>query len=433
VLASKQCGVMRWRRTLVALVAALGTAVPVFAAASGDPLFSEQYGPQQIRAPEAWARSVGAGITIAVVDSGVDASHPDLAGQVEAGLDLVDRRGDGTTDDCGHGTHVAGIAAAATGNGVGIAGVAPGARILPVRVFSKNPLTGDCEGYLDDVVAGIDWALDHGARVVNLSLGPELPILGAGSIAALEQAAERAFSRGALAVIAAGNSLLLGSTQPSGYRADLRALVVTATDRSGDHPSYANRADTAWSLAAPGDDILSTVPGARYATMSGTSMATPHAAGVAAMLFAEGLDNRQVVERMLTTARPLGSRAVNGAGLLDAAAAVALPGTGGSPRVATAAAPTTAVRTRTAPERAMAPTSPPAPPPTSPTSATTVPVGRSPGEPPSVAAGPTASSESAARRAPASRAGAREELVALAAALAVSSAVGAVLARRRMQ
>lgn len=425
---------MRWRHVLVAALAAPAVAaVSAASAATGsDPLFARQYGPQQIRAPEAWARSTGEGVLIAVVDSGVDASHPDLAGQVVPGIDLVERGGDGTIDDCGHGTHVAGIAAAATGNGIGIAGVAPGARILPVRVFTRNALTGDCEGFLDDVVAGIDWAVARGAKVVNLSLGPELPILGASSVAELERAVDRAFARGALAVIAAGNSLLLGSTQPSGYRPDVHGVVVTATDRSGAHPSYANRADTAWSLAAPGDEILSTVPGAAYATMSGTSMATPHTAGVAAMLFAEGLDNRRVVERMLATARPFGSRSVNGAGLLDAAAAVDLPGETVRTRVATAAVSAPPPTARPGPGRTSGeaagtrtPTSSPSSPPTTtvPSSSPTVP----PGPPPTIPTVPEVAAEPPNRQ----RREGRAELAALAAALVVTSAAGIALARRR--
>lgn len=427
---------MRWRRPLVALLAALAATagwLPA-GAADGDPLFAQQYGPQQIRAPEAWSRSTGAGVIIAVVDSGVDAAHPDLAGQVVPGIDFVDRGGDGTLDDCGHGTHVAGIAAAATGNGIGIAGVAPGARILPVRVFSTNPLTGDCEGFLDDVVAGIDWAVGHGAKVVNLSLGPELPLLGARSIAALEDAVERAFAKGALAVIAAGNSLLLGATQPSGYRSDLHAVVVTATDRAGGHPSWANRADTAWSLAAPGDEILSTVPGARYATMSGTSMATPHAAGVAAMLFAEGLDNRAVAARMLSTARPLGSRSVNGAGLLDAAAAVDVPGEPGRTRLSSAAVapppPTSAPPPAAAPRVAPAPAGGSAPAP----AAAPPPGPPAPGSPRSPEPRPTTSTPPRlAAGPPGERPEHRDELVVLAAALALASAAGVILAQRRVR
>lgn len=425
--------VMRWRRPLLAALAALVAAGgwrPA-AAGGGDPLFDKQYGPQQIRAPQAWSRTTGAGVTIAVVDSGVDASHPDLAGNVVAGTDFVEPGGDGTVDNCGHGTHVAGIAAAVTGNGIGIAGVAPGARILPVRVFSENPLTGDCEGYLDDVVAGIDWAVEHGAKVINLSLGPELPLLGAGSIAALEEAAERAFAKGALAVIAAGNSLLLGATQPSGYRSDIHALVVTATDRYEGHPSYANRADTAWSLAAPGDQVLSTVPGGRYGTMSGTSMAVPHAAGVAAMLFAEGLDNRTVVARMLATARPLGAKSVNGAGLLDAAAAVGGPGAPGRSRMAAAATPSPA---RTPPPASVAAPRASRPaevrasvPPT--TTTTAAPVPRSPGPPPPAPA--TTSAPGLAAGPPGERRAHRGELAVLAAALVLASAAGVALARRR--
>ena len=149
-----------------------------------DPLFPREWGLRQVKAPAAWARGArGAGITIAVVDSGVDLSHPDLRSKLVAGKDLVRAAAGlsgpgcpGPQDENGHGTHVAGIAAAVTNNGIGVAGTAPAAKIMPVRVLDASG-----GGEQTAVDAGIRWAADHGARVINLSLGSDTPVLGSGA------------------------------------------------------------------------------------------------------------------------------------------------------------------------------------------------------------------------------------------------------------
>src|SRR3712207_6263836 len=172
---------MRRKAAALALTAAgvLAASVLAPANASNDPLWDRQWGPQQVRADQAWATSTGAGTVIAVVDSGVDLSHPDLQGKLVAGTTTIGCAKGQTT--CGngdwkgvdgvgqandtHGTHVAGIAAAATNNGIGIAGVAPDAKIMPVKVLE------DGSGDSGAISAGIVWAADHGADVINLSLG----------------------------------------------------------------------------------------------------------------------------------------------------------------------------------------------------------------------------------------------------------------------
>ena len=324
---------MQLRRRVWGIPGALAilVAATLPARASNDPLYGQQYGPQQVRAPQAWSRSIGVGVTIAIVDTGVDLHQPDLASKLAPGWDFVD--GDAVPqDDDGHGTHVAGIAAAVTDNGVGIAGVAPGAKIIPVRVLNSVGV-----GSATDVDLGIRWAVDHGAKVVNLSLGSPVSATDAlqgGS--AQEDAIAYAWSKGALVVAAAGNLELAGSTQASGYNHDVQAVVVTATDKDGNHPAYANRADTRWALSAPGDLILSTWLTGQgrvsndYKKDSGTSMAAPHVSGVAALLFAEGLDKQQVVDRLVGTAHSLGNPGTNGAGLVDAGAAVNLATTAGT-------------------------------------------------------------------------------------------------------
>ncbi len=291
----------------------------------GDPLRAKQWGLEQVGAPAAWGTANGKGIIVAVVDSGVDLAHEDLASQILPGLDLVDG---GTPQDAdGHGTHVAGIAAAATDNDRGVAGIAYGARLLPVRVLDENG-----EGRSSDVATGIRWAADQGADVINLSLGDlGQPLFGP----AFASAIRYAWSKGAICVVAAGNDYLLSS----GY-ADEPAIVVSAVDRSGAKPAYSSGVGSArWGIAAPGGagsilepteaDVLSTYwsPGKtnQYGYLAGTSMAAPHVSGAAALLRSLGLSPQQTVDRLLATARdigPSGRDSTFGSGLLDLAAAV---------------------------------------------------------------------------------------------------------------
>src|SRR5215207_9037318 len=157
---------------LVGLVVLILLVLPAAAGAQADPRRGEQWNLDMIESDAAHATATGAGAVIAVVDSGVQTGHPDLAGRLLAGNDLVD--GGAPEDGNGHGTHVSGIAAAAAGNGVGISSVAPGAKILPVRVLDDAG-SDDAER----VARGIDWARRNGAHVINLSLGSEIPIIGA--------------------------------------------------------------------------------------------------------------------------------------------------------------------------------------------------------------------------------------------------------------
>ena len=172
---------MRKRSTSLlgaALVAVLGTMAPASAATS-DPLRAEQWGLDQVHAEQAWATTTGSGVVVAVVDSGVDLTHPDLQGQLVPGVTTVDcgrkrtycgngswEGMDGEAQDADtHGTHVSGIVAAATDNGLGVAGVAPDAKVMPIKSLE------DGSGSFEEIAAGITYAADHGASVVNLSLG----------------------------------------------------------------------------------------------------------------------------------------------------------------------------------------------------------------------------------------------------------------------
>ena len=300
-------------RTL-SLIIVFGLSAP--AAATGDPLRGRQWGLVTVGAPAAWKAARGSGVVIAVVDSGVDLRHEDLRGTLTRGHDFVDGD-DRPQDEEGHGTHVAGIAAAAAGNGRGVAGVAPLARIMPVRVLDES---------------GSGSAADVGADVINLSLGDlAQPLFGP----AFSEALDEAWSRGVIPVVAAGNEFLLSS----GYAKE-PALVVSATDPHDGKPGYSSGVGSAkWGMAAPGgagsaaarpqDDVLSTYwrSGSRnaYAYLAGTSMAAPHVAGAAAVLRSLGLTHQETVDRLLGTARDLGPNgrdATYGHGRLDLAAAV---------------------------------------------------------------------------------------------------------------
>lgn len=335
-------------------------ATTVAHAAPNDPLYSKQWGPQQVRAEQAWESSRGAGVIIAIVDSGIDLDHPDLKGNVLAGKTFLDcgKNGCGNGDwqsgpgdrrafDSPHGTHVAGSAAAVTDNGVGIAGVAPDAKLLAVKVVDEDG------GSSEDVALGIRYAADRGAKVINLSLSA-LPgsqaLTFTGPMDDVTSAIAYANDKGAVVVAAAGNEAAPLCDTP-GF--DPGALCVAATDSREAHSFYSNFGVKPDLLAVSGpggsglplcgEDIVSTVPtgtGAAYcgypATMdydeyAGTSMATPHVAGVAALLAAQGRTRENTLQTITATARtpPLDFREVwdpvYGYGIVDAAAAVAAP------------------------------------------------------------------------------------------------------------
>ncbi len=269
--------------------------------------------------------STGAGVTVAVLDSGIDLQHEDLRARTVDGLDLIA----GTrvpADMTGHGTHIAGIIAAHAGNGVGIQGAAPDARILPIRVLDAQN-----RGSTDVLARGIDAAVARGARVINLSLnaGPDAPSLFLPD-SDLVKTIERAVAAGVVVVASAGNDSLPLCAQPIVQR---RMLCVGAVDedrRRAHFSNYGARVD----IVAPGDRIMSTTINGKYGLMSGTSQAAPHVAAAAALLVARGLDAEATITRLLTTATDLGLPGpdfVYGAGLLDAQAAVGAASTASAP------------------------------------------------------------------------------------------------------
>jgi type VII secretion-associated serine protease mycosin len=290
-----------------------------------DTYRSSQWDLAKISVPAAWQRSTGAGVTVAVIDSGVDASHPDLAGQVLAGIDLVTKTSGVSSDPNGHGTHVAGTIAALAGNGVGIAGVAPEAKILPIRALGANG-----SGFMSDVATGLVYAADHGAQVVNMSIG------SSSQVGAVSTAIGYARSKGVVVVAAAGNYRTSGS--PTTYpAADAGVIAVASTDSADRYSSFSNQGSYV-DIAAPGSNILSTFPAAMggYVSYSGTSMASPHIAAVAALLIADrpALSPDQVELAMQTSAADLGTAGKDtdyGYGRVDAAAALAALGPAATP------------------------------------------------------------------------------------------------------
>ncbi|MDH7497355.1 MAG: S8 family serine peptidase, partial [Syntrophomonadaceae bacterium] len=294
-----------------------------------DPYFKNQWGLVNARAPEAWNTSQGsASVTIAVCDSGIDLDHPDLQSKLVAVRNFTDSP---TADDkAAHGTHVAGIAAAATNNGLGVAGMGFSTRLLSAKVLDD---TGS--GWYSWVASGIAWAADQGARVINLSLG------GANDSSTLQAAVDYAWGKGCLVVAAAGND---NSSQPFYPACYANCIAVAAIGQDGAKASFSNYG--AWvDIAAPGVDIASTVPNHQnawnvlnYAYASGTSMASPFVAGAAALVAASnpGATADDIRQRLLEGADPASgfSPALN---KLDAADAL-YAGTVSTPTVSTQAA-----------------------------------------------------------------------------------------------
>jgi thermitase len=283
--------------------------------AANDPLLPQQWDLATIAAPTAWDTSQGQGVTVAVLDCGIHASHPDLAGQVVLEANFSSST---TTDDlCNHGTHVAGTIAALTNNAIGVAGVAPAAHLLNGKVLDDSG-----SGWLSDIDTGIQWAADNGAKVINMSLGAPWPC-----DTATQQAVDYAWNRGVVIVAAAGNNSASGAESPANCQ---NVIGVAATDPTDAMASFSNYG-AGVALAAPGVNVLSTVnpnlnAGALYALFSGTSMATPHVAGVAALVWSTTYASSAaaVRDRLFATADRIGgSGSLWTYGRIDAAAAVA--------------------------------------------------------------------------------------------------------------
>src|SRR2546422_2032800 len=283
----------------------------------GDPLYPNQWALPQIGWDQVFGKVAPAGTaTVALLDTGVDAFHPDLAGQVVRGTSILDGS-NGMTDPSGHGTWLAGIIAAQTDNVPveGVAGVAyTGVTVMPVTVLN---VAG--EGQDSDIIAGVIWAADHGADVILMAFS------NPGFSPNLQDAIDYAWSKGAVLVAAVGNDAVSHPTFPAGARG---VMGVSATDPTDTLASFSNRGQAVF-LAAPGTDIQTTDAGDAYTVVSGTSASAAIVAGAAAFMRAVDpvLENGVIVGRLARMADPAGTQDQTGNGRINMARALADTGT----------------------------------------------------------------------------------------------------------
>ena len=295
----------RWRETMIT---------------PNDPQFGSQWGLTKINAPAAWDISTGSpSVVVGIIDSGCDLDHPELAPLLVNGFDMVDLGTNPTPpagfrfegdfsgrdaipeDEVGHGTHVAGTIAALSNNGVQVAGVGWQTKIMPVKALTRMVRISDGQvrgvGSSADVAAAIRWAADHGAHVINMSLGADAPTT------VESDAVAYAIGKGVVVVAAMGNN---GTSNPS-YPAAYPGVVAVGAIDSADKRASFSQTGAHISLAAPGVGILSTYLAGGTTTMSGTSMATPHVAGVAALIKAvkPSATGAEIADILRSTARPL--------------------------------------------------------------------------------------------------------------------------------
>lgn len=337
-----------------------------------DRFYDKQWALEKISASCGWQVTTGTSeVTVAVLDTGVDLHHPDLVSQVrDDGYDFVEDDAD-PGDKNGHGTHVAGIIAAAMNNAEGIVGLAPDVRILPVRVMSAEGSGKDAW-----IAQGIRFAVQRGAKVINLSLGATLFLATPGTAPIIAKAIREAQAAGALVVLAAGNDFV---PLPNALLVEAGDVLVVAASTPDDRKARFSNSGPWVDVAAPGEDILSTMPTYEvyltsqalpvnerfkqdYDYMSGTSMAAPYVSALAALLFAAHPDwtatqvqqhiKETADERIYDNSPRLRRLRLVGAGRIDACRALSEPIAG--------------VVSPTAPPRATTPpTSPTTPPPVS--------------------------------------------------------------------
>ncbi|KQU17131.1 hypothetical protein ASG65_09520 [Bacillus sp. Leaf13] len=263
-----------------------------------DPAYIDQWHHKKLGTQAAWTKSMGSKeMVVAIIDDGIDRNHEDLKGKIYHPYDAVRNRKN-IVPVGEHGTHIAGIIAGSANNDLGGTGVAPNIKIMPINVFKGE--------YADtaDIIEAIHYAVQQGADIINMSLGET------GYSEALNKAVQEAYSKGLLIVAAAGNEGDMGKSVQRVYPAAFSHVIsVAATDSKDKRTSYSNYHSTV-DIAAPGDYILSTLPNNRYGWMSGTSMATPMVAGVAALIWSNEpkLTKYEVEYRLYDSALDLGTK-----------------------------------------------------------------------------------------------------------------------------
>jgi subtilisin family serine protease len=284
---------------------------PLTTTTVNDPQFASAWHLPKMQTPTAWDVSKGTGITIAILDSGVDGAHPDLVNQMVPGWNAIDNSST-TADINGHGTAVAGTAAAATNNATGVASIAGGAKIMPVRI------TNDPNGYAywSDVARGLNWAADNGADVANISYGVS-------NSTTVASAAQYMRNKGGVVVVAAAND----GVDP-GYTDNPYMISVSATDSADAKASWSNYGAFI-DVAAPGVSILTTTRGSGYGNWNGTSFSSPATAGVVALIMSANPsltpdDIEKVLENSAVKVAGTDFHPYFGYGRVDAAAAVQL-------------------------------------------------------------------------------------------------------------
>ena len=259
------------------------------------------WGIERVKAPKAWAKTQGAGVKVAVIDTGIDFKHPDIAPNYGGGVNVVEE-GASPMDDNGHGTHVAGTIAAVK-DGKGVVGVAPKAKVYAIKVLDKDG-GGDTEG----IVEGIAWAVKNKMQVINMSLGGP-------SSAAMTKAVKKAYDAGVTVVAAAGNDPDAPVSAPARYP---QSIAVSASTKE-DKLAFFSTTGPEIAVIAPGHEITSLAPGGKYAKHSGTSMACPHVAGLAALAVSLGASSPKAVRDALAAAAvPLGKLTRPGARMVEA-------------------------------------------------------------------------------------------------------------------
>jgi thermitase len=261
-----------------------------------DALYSQyQWNLPSIEAEKGWSISKGnEGVIVAVLDTGVQSDHPDLQNKILAGTNIVDENA-APDDDVGHGTHVAGIIGATVNNGEGVAGVSWYNKIMPVKVLDSSGA-----GSTYSVAQGIIWAVDNGAKVINMSLG------NYAQADFLHDAIKYAYDHDVVMVAASGNDNTERPGYPAAYPEVFAVAATTSKKERADFSNYGDYID----VAAPGDSIASTYPGSQYAALSGTSMASPHVAALAGLIRSVNpeLSADEVMEIMRKSAIDLGDK-----------------------------------------------------------------------------------------------------------------------------